>query len=67
MVKRRVSVPEGVERMRLRWEIVRSVLLMYIGSQDLKVSIEGICGGAGTEEVGVAAAFSGELPGGGRP
>jgi hypothetical protein len=41
MVRRSVSVPEGVERIRLIWEIVWSVFLRYSGSHERRISVEG--------------------------
>jgi hypothetical protein len=53
MVRRRVSVPEGVERILDNCSIVRSAFLRYIGSQLWRVCNEGMWGGtvdAGTAE-----------------
>lgn len=68
MVSRKLSVPEGVERTRERWEIVASVLERYKGSQLRRVSTEGIGfdGGVGSGS-GSGIALSGLVSGGGRP
>jgi hypothetical protein len=66
MVRRKVSVPEGVERTRERWEIVASVFERYNGSQLWRVLREGI-GFDGGVDMGSGIAFSGAVSGGGSP
>ncbi len=58
-----MSVPDGVERTRERWEMVASVLQRYMGSQLRRVCKEGK-----GDESGVCTglAFSGVVSGGGR-
>ena len=59
-----MSVPEGVERIRERWDSVASVLERYRGSQPRSVSREGVGFDGG---VGSGIAFSGAVSGCGRP
>lgn len=64
-VRKKVSTPLGVERTRLRWDMVRSALDRYRGAHAFRFSIEGTLEGA--EGVGMGSAFSGLVSGGARP
>ena len=59
MVRRTVSVPEGVERILERCSSVRSAFLKYKGSQLCSLCAEGICGIGGGDGSGSGRASSG--------
>ena len=67
MVRRKRSVPEGVEKMRWRWESVLSVFLMYRGSQARRVFGLCRCGVEGANGKGIGGVWSGGASGGGTP